>query len=90
MKIVKSTRNHKLNKEFPFIAEFGWGKVDETIEFGQLCMAFERRFGPSATNDWQEPTQFNPRWRKEIKTKTKRRRIYFKEMKDWQWAQLSR
>ncbi len=90
MKIIKSNRNYKLGNQFPFIAEFEWTGLDETIEFGQLCRAFELRFGPSAVNDWRQPTEFNHQWRKEIRTKSKRKRIYFRDMKDWTWAQLSK
>ena len=90
MKIIKSTRNHRLGQEFPGIAEFEWSGIEANIEFGQLCRAFERRFGPSAINDWDEPTQFNPRWRKEINTRQRRRRIYFKDIRDLRWAQLSK
>ena len=90
MKIIKTNKNYKLGREFPLIAEFDWKKIEDTTEFGAMCRAFERRFGPSATNDWQEPTQFNPKWRKEANTKQKRRRIYFKDIKDWRWAILSK
>ena len=90
MKIIRSTRNHRLSTEFPLIAEFGFRGSQETLEFGRICRAFERRFGPHSLNDWGEPTEFNQHWRKEVNTKHQRRRIYFKSMKDWTWAQLSK
>lgn len=90
MKLIKTNRNYKLGDKFPMIAEYSWGSVQETLEFGAMCMAFERRFGVSHEFDWDDGHRYNPHWRREINTKQKRRRIYFKDIKDWRWATLSK
>jgi hypothetical protein len=94
MKVVKSTRNHKLWYQFAQFVEFPYNSTGIS-EYSRWVKHFESRYGTSTCYEPQEhlggitiPT-FNPMWREERNAKQKRLRVYIKQEKDLSWAQLN-
>ena len=93
MKIVKSTKNHKLWYQFPYFVEFVHDH-DGTLEWVKWSKHFEQLYGPSAEHKMIEGHTFstwhyNSNWREEHNKKQKRLRIYVKAEKDITWAMLN-
>lgn len=93
MRIVKSTRSHKLSYAFPYFVEFNWNTA-EASAWAKWSKHFEDRYGPSSEYRNLEGRKlsvlcYNANWREERNKKAKRLRIYVKEHKDITWAQLN-
>lgn len=93
MRIVKSTRKHKLHYAFPTFVEFDYTPqgMAQIIRWG---LHFKDRYGPST--EWRmiegrklSTLCYNTNWREERNAKAKRLRIYIKDQKDLTWAQLA-
>jgi len=93
MRIVTSTKKHKLWYQFPMFVEFEY-RPHDVAEFRRWVNHFEARYG--ASSEWRmlegrrlSTLCFNTNWREERNTKAKHLRIYVKEPKDITWAQLN-
>ena len=93
MRVVNSTKNHKLWYLFPQFVEFDYTPVG-MAQCNQWRLHFESRYGASSEYRMIEGRGlstlcFNPNWREERNPRARRLRIYIKESKDLTWAQLN-
>lgn len=93
MKIIKSTRNHKLHYAFPYFVTWPY-HARGLSEFGRWVRHFENLYGKDV--EWRNiegkklsTLCYNQRWRSENNRKAKRLRIYVREPKDITWAAMS-
>jgi hypothetical protein len=93
MKVVKSTRRHKLHYSFGQFVEFPYHPKGLS-EWNRWVHHFESRHGPSSEYKNLEGRKlsvlcYNNMWREERNHKQKRLRVYIREEKDLTWAQLN-
>lgn len=93
MRVIKSTKRHKMWYQFPQFVEFPYHSSG-LAEWARWSRHFESRHGPSSEYKNIEGRKlstlcYNTQWREERNHKQKRLRIYIKEEKDLTWAQLN-